>query len=172
MSFTLASFAQAIHQVLQAHNNPAGREQAAQLLRDALQDTAFIATLFEGDATERRVLYEDPALGFCILAHQYIGAGESPPHDHGPSWAIYGQAEGETVMTDWEIDLALAGKQAPGTPAVVKKLRSYPLSPGLAHVYNEGAIHSPGRTGPTRLVRIEGTDLARIKRGKYTPAPQ
>jgi hypothetical protein len=172
MSLTLASFAQSIRQALQARNNPAGREQAAQLLRDALGDTAFIAALFEGEASERKVLYQDPALGFCILAHQYSGAGDSRPHDHGPSWAIYGQAEGETVMTDWEIDNALAGKQASGAPARVKKLRSYLLSPGLTHVYNEGAIHSPSRAGPTRLVRIEGTDLARVKRGKYTPAAQ
>ena len=25
------------------------------------------------------------------------------PHDHGSSWAVYGQAEGETEMTDWDI---------------------------------------------------------------------
>jgi len=40
---------------------------------------------------ERKVLYEDPKLGFCILAHNYQGARESAPHDHGPYWAIYGQ---------------------------------------------------------------------------------
>jgi len=168
MSLTLASFAQSIHDVLVAQDNPSGREKVAALLHEALQDTAFVATLFAEQALERKVVYEDAQLGFCILAHQYSGAGESPPHDHGPSWAIYGQAEGETVMTDW----ALLGTALPGTPALVHKLRTYSLSPGVAHLYNEGAIHSPSRAGPTKLVRIEGTDLAKVARGRYTPAPE
>ena len=172
MTHTLASFAAAIRHILQTQNDASSREKAALLLREALQDHAFLATLFGEDTPERRVVYEDPQLGFCILVHQYSGAGDSPPHDHGPSWAIYGQAEGETVMTDWDIDGTPAGTQPPGTPAFVRKLRAYPLSPGLAHVYNEGAIHSPHRTGPTKLVRIEGTDLARVKRGKYTPTAE
>jgi len=54
------------------------------------------------DVPERKVLYEDPELGFCILGHVYRGAKDSHPHDHGPSWAIYGQAQGETAMTDYE----------------------------------------------------------------------
>ena len=168
MTHTLASFAAAIRHILQTRNDPSGREEVAALLREALQDSTFLATLFGGDAPERKVVYEDPQLGFCILAHQYSGAGESAPHDHGPSWAIYGQAEGETVMTDW----APSGAASPGTPAPVKRLRTYPLSPGMAHLYNEGAIHSPSRAGPTKLVRIEGTDLAKVARGRYTPAPE
>ena len=55
------------------------------------------------DAPERNILYEDPELGFCILGHVYHGAKESTPHDHGPTWAIYGQAAGETIMSDWEM---------------------------------------------------------------------
>ena len=168
MSLTLASFAAAIRHILQTRNDPSGREEVAALLREALQDTAFVATLFAEQAPERKVVYEDAQLGFCILAHQYSGAGDSPPHDHGPSWAIYGQAEGETFMTDW----APSGAASPGTSALVHKLRTYSLSPGVAHLYNEGAIHSPSRTGPTRLVRIEGTDLAKVARGRYTPAPE
>ena len=38
-----------------------------------------------------------------ILAHNYEGPKESAPHDHGPSWAIYGQARGETAMNDWSL---------------------------------------------------------------------
>jgi hypothetical protein len=47
-----------------------------------------------GDAvpTGLKVLYEDPKLGFQILAHINDKARVSPPHDHGASWAIYGQA--------------------------------------------------------------------------------
>lgn len=160
MSYTLPSFAARVREVLQQDNTPVGREQVTALLRDALQDRAFVESLFDAASPERKIVYEDPQLGFCILAHRYTDAKKGPPHDHGPSWAIYGQADGETVMSDWvTVDAASPGK--------VRKLREYTLTPGLARLYNEGDIHAPSRTGPTRLLRIEGTNLERVARGKY-----
>ena len=104
-----------------------------------------------------------PTLGFCILAHKYNGEKTSPPHDHGPSWAIYAQARGETIMRDYDmIKDASADK-----PGKVKVSRTYSLKPGIAHVYNEGDLHSPTRVGPTSLVRVEGTDMSQIKRLRY-----
>ena len=41
--------------------------------------------------------------GFCICGHVYANEAIGFPHDHGSSWAVYGQASGETEMTDWEI---------------------------------------------------------------------
>ena len=159
MPLTLPTFAANIRVVLQEDDSPAGREQVAVLLRDALRDRAFIDSLFDADAPERKVVYEDPQLGFCILAHRYTDAKRGAPHDHGPSWAIYGQADGDTVMSDWSVV----------QPGKVKKLREYTMTPGSAHVYNEGDIHAPTRIGPNRLVRIEGTNLERVRRGKYEP---
>ena len=94
---------------------------------------------------------------FCILAHVYKGKRISPPHDHGPSWAVYGQVEGVTVMTDWK----LLQKPTSGTTGKVEKMRDYELTPGVAHVYNEGVVHSPRRDGDTKLIRIEGRDLTK-----------
>jgi hypothetical protein len=37
----------------------------------------------------------------------------------------------------------------------------------MAHVYNEGDLHSPRREGPTRLIRIEGTNMDKVKRLAY-----
>ncbi|MEO8655618.1 MAG: hypothetical protein ABI409_15940 [Ramlibacter sp.] len=163
MIHTLDSFAARVREILQKEDNPAGREKVAALLRDALGDRAFVESLFDGTSPERKVLYEDPQLGFCILAHRYTDARNSPPHGHGSSWAIYGQADGETVMTDW----MLVEAPAPGKPGKAKKGREYTLSPGLAHVYNEGDLHAPSRAGPTRLIRIEGTNLERVARLRY-----
>jgi hypothetical protein len=115
------------------------------------------------DVPERKILFEDPELGFCILAHNNRGAKESAPHDHGPSWAIYGQAQGETLMNDW----ALVEPAAEGRPGKVRHARSYPLKAGMAHVYNEGDLHSPKREGPTRLIRIEGTNMDKVRRLAY-----
>ncbi len=166
MALTLESFAARCRQILSAHDDPGGREQVAALLRQALRDPGFVAAQFEGDPPERKVLYEDPQLGFCILAHAHRGAKESTPHDHGPSWAIYGQAVGETTMSDW-----LAVEAAtPERPGRARKLREYVLRPGDAHLYNEGELHSPSRAGPTRLIRIEGTNMEKVRRSKYQPA--
>lgn len=165
MSLNLPTFAARVRETLQQDGGPAGRERVAALLRDALKDRAFVESLFDAASPERKIVHEDPQLGFCILAHRYTDAKNSPPHDHGPSWAIYGQADGETVMTDWK----LVEPPAPNQPGKVKMLREYTLTPGLAHVYNEGDLHAPSRAGPTRLVRIEGTNMEKVARGRYEP---
>jgi hypothetical protein len=94
----------------------------------------------------------------------YEGARESAPHDHGPSWAIYGQARGETLMNDWEI----VEPPRAGQPGLVRHRRAYRLTPGMAHVYNEGDVHSPRRDGPTRLIRIEGRNMDTVGRASFT----
>jgi len=109
------------------------------------------------------VLYEDPELGFCILGHVYHGAKDSNPHDHGPSWAIYGQAHGETLMTDYEP----VARPAEGKPGKARAVREYRLTPGMAYLYNEGDLHSPRREGSTRLIRIEGKNMEKVQRFPY-----
>ena len=132
--------------------------------KKACADPDFVAThLGPGADAERKVLYEDPDLHFCILAHVYQGAKSSSPHDHGPSWAIYGQAVGVTEMTDWR----LVEKPANGQPGKVARVRTYKLTPGMAHLYGEGVLHSPRRETDTRLIRIEGIDLTKVKRDKF-----
>src|SRR4029077_6242663 len=78
-----------------------GRKKVCALVQDVLKDDEFINTYLTDDVPEHKVLYEDPELGFFILGHVYHGAKDSNPHDHGPSWAIYGQARGATVMTNY-----------------------------------------------------------------------
>ena len=111
------------------------------------------------------MLYEDKDLGFCICAHLYKGAKKGYPHDHGPTWAIYGQAVGETEMTEWEIVSKGEGDKA----SKVKLSKSYHMKPGDAHLYPEGAIHAPMRDGPTRLIRIEGENTEHLGRSRIEP---
>jgi predicted metal-dependent enzyme (double-stranded beta helix superfamily) len=157
---TLDELAAACHRILAADAGPDGRRQVCALVRDVLEDEAFVAAHLPDGAPERKILYEDPQLGFCILAHVYEGARESAPHDHGPSWAIYGQARGETLMSDWEV----VEPPRSGQPGRVRHVRAYRLTPGMAHVYNEGDVHSPRRDGPTRLIRIEGRNMDKVGR--------
>ena len=166
MAYTLEQFAAACRSILESDPGPEGRKKVCAVVEDVLKDKAFTAKHLGNDVPERKILYEDPQLGFCILAHVNRGAKESNPHDHGTTWAIYGQAEGSTVMSDWEV-LSRASAAAPGK---VRLARSYALEPGMAHVYNEGDVHSPRRDGPTRLIRIEGQNTDRIKRYPYEKA--
>ena len=159
----LERFASECHDILKADPGPAGRRKVCTLLAQALQDREFVQASVSEKTPERQVIYEDPELGFCILAHNYRDARESKPHDHGPTWAIYGQARGETMMNDW----ALVEPASEARPGKVRHVRTYPLKPGMAHVYNEGDLHSPRRDGPTRLIRIEGTNMDKVKRLSY-----
>ncbi len=163
MGYSLEQFADGCHRILTEDPGPEGRTKVCALVQDVLQDEAFVATHLGDDVPERKILYEDPKLGFCILAHVYNGAKESQPHDHGPSWAIYGQAQGKTVMSDW----ALVEAASEDKPGKVRYVRSYTLEPGMAHVYNEGDLHSPRRDGPTRLIRIEGRNMDHVRRLRY-----
>ena len=167
MSPTLEQFAAECRTILKSEPGPSGRRKICMRLETLLRDPRFVSSSVNEATPERQVLYEDPDLGFCILAHQYKGAKASPPHDHGPSWAIYGQAGGETEMTDF----ALVAPASPEKPGKAKPLRTYKLTPGQAYLYNEGDLHAPRRRGPTRLIRIEGMNMDRVKRAKFEAVP-
>ncbi|MGH7046190.1 MAG: hypothetical protein ACREE2_07345 [Stellaceae bacterium] len=163
MSISLEQLSARCHDALVAEPGAAGREKVCALIGQACKDKEFVAAHLGNEVPERKILYEDPELGFCILAHVNRGARESKPHDHGPTWAIYGQAEGETIMSDWEL-VEPASEAKPGRVRLVKQ---YSLTPGMAHVYHEGDLHSPRREGPTRLVRVEGRNVEKIRRLAY-----
>jgi predicted metal-dependent enzyme (double-stranded beta helix superfamily) len=163
MGYSIEEMSTEMHRIIAADPGPEGRKKVCALVQKACADEAFVAEHLPADGPERKILYEDPDYGFCILAHVYHGAKESAPHDHGPTWAIYGQATGETVMSDWD-KLAPASESEPGK---VRLRREYTLTPGMAYVYNEGDLHSPRRAGSTRLIRIEGRDVTKIRRFAY-----
>jgi hypothetical protein len=164
MSYTLEQFAGDCRAALLKDPGTHGRELVRQYTEKACSDQEFVAKHLGPDVeVERRILYEDRDLHFCILGHVYKGSKNGSPHDHGPSWAIYGQAGGVTEMTDWR----LVQRPANGEPGKVAKVRTYQLRPGMAHLYREGDLHSPRREADTRLIRIEGTDLTKVKRDKF-----
>ena len=167
MSYTLEQFASDCHDALKADPGQAGREKVLACVKKALNDKDFVATnLPDGMEKERNVIYEDKELGFVICAHSYKGAKQGQPHDHGPTWAIYGQAIGETEMTEWKV----VEKGEGDTPSKVVVDKTYSMRPGDAQLYPEGAIHAPLRDGPTRLIRIEGQNTEGLWRSKIEAA--
>jgi hypothetical protein len=163
MTYSIERFSAECNAILKNNPGVEGRKRVCALVQDVLKDNEFIKTYLTDDVPERKVLYEDPELGFCILGHVYHGAKDSNPHDHGPSWAIYGQARGETVMTDH----TPVARPSDGQPGKARRVKDYALKPGMAYLYNEGDLHSPRRDGPTRLIRIEGKNMDKIRRYPY-----
>ncbi len=163
MASKLDQFAADCRRLLETEPGPAGRQKVCALVAEMLRDRDFVDSTIRADGPERQVLYEDPKLGFTILAHAYTGAKESKPHDHGPSWAIYGQAAGETIMTDWEC----LARPTETTPGKARRIRDYTMTPGMAHLYEPGVLHSPRRDASTRLLRIEGINMDTVRRVPY-----
>lgn len=163
MAYTLADLASDIRSTLESDPGTEGRKKVCGFVTRALKDEAFVAEHLKDrpeGGNPREILYEDPKLGFCICGHVYKPNAVGNPHDHGSSWAIYGQATGITEMTDWKI----AEKGEGDKPTLVVPERVYELKPGDAHFYDIGFIHSPRRLMPSRLLRIEGANLDIVKR--------
>jgi hypothetical protein len=163
MAYALPQLADDIRSALRSDAGSAGKQKVCDYVSRALADAAFVATHLRDRPTgapAREVIYEDPELGFCICSHVYDGPAHGAPHDHGSSWAVYGQAVGATEMTDWKI--LKQGKA--GEPTLVKPVKTYFMKPGDARLYDVGDVHSPKRDAPVKLLRIEGKNLDRVER--------
>ena len=103
MDYTLDEFAADCRRILKADPGPAGRETVRKRLQDLLMNEDFVAANCGPNASVgTNLLYQDPELGFQILAHIMDRDYAGGPHDHGDSWAIYGQAVKHTEMSEWK----------------------------------------------------------------------
>jgi predicted metal-dependent enzyme (double-stranded beta helix superfamily) len=164
MSYSLKRFVDECRSTLRRDPGPAGREKIRTLLERLLHDEDFLAAHCS-DRTPKglHVLHDDAELGFQILAHINEKARASPPHDHGASWAIYGQASSYTDMIEYRrVDRGTD----PGT-AKLEQTRKYRLNPGQAGIFQDGAIHSIDYPDGSRFVRVTGTNLDRIARSSF-----
>src|SRR5471030_3429702 len=164
MAYDLDQFIADCRSTLARDPGPAGREQVRANLERLLGNADFIRK-YCGDDQPRglKVLYEDSKLGFQVLAHINDKARVSPPHDHGASWAIYGQATKYTDMIEWERE----DNGADPKHAKLKPAKKYRLTPGHAGIYQDGKIHSIDYPDYARFIRVTGTDLDRIHRVRF-----
>ncbi len=163
MSYDLDQFIADCRTSLARDPGPKGREEVRVALERLLSNKEFVEE-YCGEKVPRglKVLYEDPNLGFQVLAHINDKARVSPPHDHGASWAIYGQATHYTEMTEWQrADDGSSGK------AKLKPAKKYRLLPGHAGIYQDGKIHSIDYPDSSRFVRVTGTNLDKINRVRF-----
>jgi hypothetical protein len=164
MTYTLDAFVKDTQTALKGSAGPAGREKVRVLLEKLLANKQFVDEAVGPAApTGTRKLYEDQDLGFVVLAHVNAKPHKSPPHDHGSSWAVYGQAVKHTDMSEYK-------RVDPGNgagEAKLEKVKSYRLEPGHAGIYDVGAIHAIDYPDGSRFVRVTGRDLDYVERLKF-----
>jgi hypothetical protein len=164
MPYHLDQFIADCSAILTRDPGPKGREEVRLGLERLLSNVDFVRQCC-GDDVPRglKTLYEDPKLGFQILAHINDKARAGQPHDHGTSWAIYGQATKYTEMTEWErVDDGRDPKHAK-----LKQVKKYRLLPGQAGIYQNGAIHAIDYPDKSRFVRVTGANLDKIARVRF-----
>jgi hypothetical protein len=167
MTYTLDQFVKDAQAALGANDGPAGREKVRVLVERLLTNRQFVEAAVGPDAPMgTRKLYEDKELGFVVLAHCNAKPHKSPPHDHGSSWAVYGQAIKHTDMTEFRrVDRGTGAGEAK-----LEEVKSYRLEPGHAGVYDVGAIHAIDYPEGSRFVRVTGRDLDYVRRLKFDMA--
>jgi predicted metal-dependent enzyme (double-stranded beta helix superfamily) len=164
MAYDLDQFVSDCRAILSRDPGPAGREEVRVHLERLLGNPEFIREYCSDDVPRGlKVLYEDPSLGFQVLAHINDKARVSPPHDHGASWAIYGQATKHTDMIEWE----RVDSGADPAKAELKPVKKYRLLPGQAGIYQDGKIHSIDYPDYARFIRVTGTNLDNINRVRF-----
>ena len=165
MSYGLEQFTADCRAILKRDPGPAGREEVRRLLERLLTNQDFVRRHCVEAPRGLHVLYDDAELGFQVLAHLNEKPRVSPPHDHGKSWAIYGQATEYTDMTEYE----RVDDGSDSTRGELKVAKKYRLTPGHAGIYQDGKIHSIDYPAKSCFVRVTGTNLDRIARVMFDP---
>ena len=166
-TYTLDTFVKDAKAALGTQAGPAGREKVRVLLEKLLTNKEFVdEAVGPGAPSGTRKLYEDKELGFVVLAHCNAKPHKSPPHDHGSSWAVYGQAVKHTDMSEFR---RVDGGAGAGE-AKLEQVKAYRLEPGHAGVYDVGAIHAIDYPEGSRFVRVTGRDLEHVQRLKFDTA--
>lgn len=167
MTYALEDFCRDCRETLARGTNPEALEGVRRSLARLLANGAFVARTCGPEARPGlHLLYEDAETGFQVLAHINERPRVSPPHNHGESWAVYGQATGYTDMTEFK----RVDDGADPAYAELEVTRKYRLNPGEVGIYASGAIHSIDYPEKSRFVRVTGTNLDEIYRDAFDPA--
>ncbi len=166
MTYTLEEFYADCREALKADQGEGGHETVRQNLEKLLKDEEFVAAYCGPNAEAViRTVYRDPETDFNVLVHVYEKGKTGPPHDHGTSWGVYGQAVEYTDMTMWE---RTDGKTGEGRADIASK-QKIRLNPGMAAKVEVGDIHSIQFPDGARFVRVTGTDLDAIPTLRFDP---
>ena len=161
MGYSLKDFCRDTTEILKTGASRQHVDKVKAHMERLLVDPAFVKEYFgDNQPLGLKRIHIDPQLGFEVMTYRYTEARKSNPHDHGDSWAIYGQVAEYTEMTEWD-------RLDDGSNPDVARLKanpSYRLTPGKAGVYYGRQLHSTQTPVGTRYLRVTGTDLENIER--------
>lgn len=166
MPYTFEQFCADCRAVVQAAPRiESGLPRIADQLARLLANRSFVATTFaDNPPPGKRVLHHDAQTDVYVMAHvQRAGKGGSP-HSHGASWAVYGNARGQTDMREWR-----RTNPEGDDHAVLECVDNYSIGPGQSRAYGPGVIHSTAHPHPAWVIRVTGTDLDVIPRYRFRP---
>ena len=167
MAYTLDEFCADCRAAITADSGSEGREVIRGKLEQLLANQGFVDATLGADAELGvHTLYKDEDFEFVVLAHINEEPASSPPHDHGNSWAIYGQATEYTDMSEYR---RLDGGEGDGE-AKLEQVKAYRLTPGKAGLYDVRAIHAINYPAKARFVRVTGRELELEPRLKFDMA--
>jgi len=165
MGYSLQDFTRDTREILKAGSSRAQVDKVKAKMEQLLVDPGFVKQYFGTDQPlGLKRIHIDPT-GFEVMTYRYNEARKSNPHDHGDSWAIYGQATSYTDMAEYE---RVDDRADPGK-ARLEVRKKYRLNPGQAGIFQDGAIHSIDYPDGSRFVRVTGTNLDRIARSSFDP---
>src|SRR3546814_5701242 len=131
MAYSFEQFCKDANAALRADPGRGGKETIRRNLEVLLKNAEFVDSVCGPQAEYgTRQIYRDPDFDFVVLAHVNKTARKSPPHDHGSSWAVYGQASLYTEMHEYR-----RGDGKPGDGAArTRPGKPDRLTPGTAEI--------------------------------------
>ncbi|MBI2295073.1 MAG: hypothetical protein HYU76_03295 [Betaproteobacteria bacterium] len=161
MAYSLQDFCRDTREILKSGSSREQVEKIKLRMERLLLDQQFVGDYFNDQQPQGlKRIYIDPQLGFEVMTYRYDQARKSQPHDHGDSWAIYGQVREYTEMAVWD----RTDDGSDPDRATLKEKTRYRLNPGQAGVYYGRELHSAATPVNTRYLRVTGTDLENIER--------
>lgn len=161
MPYTLEQFCTDARAMLRRDASREGVDRLRSEMSRLITDPDFVAKYFHSEVPYGvRTLHIDPLLGFHVLGYRAEKDRTSPAHDHGDSWALYGQVRDYTEMTEYErLDDGSDPKRAQLEVASV-----YKLEPGQVGLYWATRLHSTFTPANCCYLRVAGTDLEKRPR--------
>jgi len=168
-TYSLTEFVNDVKHVISIHSGPKAQAlEVGRLMEQLLSEPEFLRQEMAVPKVQRNrycPLYEDPDSGFMVLAHWQPAGHQTPPHNHGPYWVVYGVYENVIEMTRYQrLD---SGKEL--RVARLKSSRSYELERGEVNFFVPGDIHSTRNPSlnSSLILRVTQKDLTKISRERF-----
>src|SRR5262245_7850218 len=100
MGYSLQDFSRDAREILKTGSSRSHVARVKGQMEGLLTVAQFVKE-FSGDKQPFGLhrIYIDKELGFEVMTYRYNEPRKGQPHDHGDSWAIYGQVAEYTEMT-------------------------------------------------------------------------